>query len=253
MKIIKLIFYLLAIAAGLFFVLISPVFPENYEMEKTFGSAVSADFVIVFNPGGWGDTPIEKADDLRPIVEEIRNNLSERGYDSVVVPYYRAKAGFLAKTAESKEFFNYFYEQSGDLALRAEEFLNKNPGKKIIMVGLSNGASFVDETMKKFSGFKDSVFAVEIGAPFWQRIFESDNILRLNNKNGDSLSQGQVGVLLPAFFKGPAKWFFSKISGANLSFSMAFNFPQHKYFWSSPDVGNKIIFFIDDKLIAGEF
>jgi hypothetical protein len=253
MKKIKFIFFSLVILFAVFFLLIPPTFPDNSDIEKVFSSAVSADFIIVFNPGGWGDTPPEKAEDLSPIIEGIKKSLSERGYESVVVPYYRTERGIMSKLAISKEFFGYFQKQSSDLAFKIGDFLENNNSKKIIMVGLSNGASFVDETMKKISGFKDSVFAVEIGAPFWQKEFDSENILRLNNKNCDSLSRGEVEVLLSTLFKAPAKWFFAKISGARLSFSMAFNFPQHKYFWDSPEVGSRIISFIDDKLIAKKF
>jgi hypothetical protein len=253
MKKLKWAVFSVIFSAGLFLAFTSPASPENSEMGKVFNSRVSADFIIVFNPGGWGDTTMEQADDLTPIIEGIKNTIDERGYESLVVPYYRAERGILAKIAVSKDFFSYFQKQSSELAVKIGEFLKINNGKKIIMVGLSNGASFVDETMKKISGFEDSVFAIEIGAPFWQREFDSGNILRLDNENGDSLSAGQVNVLLPTLLKAPIKWFLSNISGAKITFSRAFSFPQHAYFWDSPEVEDKIISFIDDKLAKSKF
>lgn len=236
---------------GIIFFLFWPlILPDNSQFKNILSSSPEADFVIIFNSGGWGDTPIEEAEDLTPIIRGIEKTLSEKGYKSIVVPYQRTEESIFAKIINSKDFFNYFQRQSNELAQNIGVFFKKksNSGKKIIMVGLSNGASFVDETMKKIGSFQNSVFAIEIGIPFWQKKCDSKNILSLDNKNGDSLARGEVGVLFPAFLKGPIKWFLAKISGANLSFSLAFNFPEHKYFWDSPEVGTRISSFLSEKI-----
>ena len=92
------------------------------------------------------------------------------------------------------------------------------------MVGLSNGASFVDQTVKKLDNFQDSILAIEIGSPFWQKKMDSENILHLNNRDNDSLSKGDVKILIPTLFKAFPKWFLAKIFGSGLSFSKAFDF-----------------------------
>jgi hypothetical protein len=248
MKKVKYSIFFLTLAAGLFFLFGYNALPNNTSFESLATSKLSEDVVIVFNSGGWGNTPIEKAEDLTPIIKNMEEELNKRGYESIVVPYERTRKGFLAKIRGAKEMFGYFQKQSNDLSSGVENFLKNNPGKKVIMVGLSNGASFVDETMKKINNFQDSVLAVEIGNPFWQKRMDSENILRLDNENQDSLTKGDVKTLLSTLLKGPAKWFLAKVSGASLSFSTAFSFPEHKYSWESPGVGSLITSFLEKKI-----
>ncbi len=229
------------------------VLPENARLKEVANSHLDEDIVIIFNSGGWGDTPIEKAEDLTPIVRGIERTLSRQGYKSIVVPYERTKNGFLSKISGAREMFGYFQSQSNELAGGVKTFLENNPGKKIIMVGLSNGASFVDETMKKIDRFQNSVLAIEIGSPFWQKQMASGNILRLDNGDQDSLTKGDIKTLLPTLLKAFPKWFLAKISGANLSFSKAFSFPEHKYSWDSPGVSYSIDSFLAVKVNISKF
>lgn len=248
MKKIKYFIFSAIIFCALVFLFFPVVLPDNQSFEGFIRSNPKEDVLIVFNSGGWGNTPIEKAKDLSPIVDGVKETLQREGYSSVVVPYERTKQGFLSKIGGAREMFSYFRQQSSDASNGIKEFLKNNPQKKVILVGLSNGASFIDEIMKKIGGIEDSVLAIEIGSPFWHKEMNSGNILRLDNGSQDSLTEGQVGILLPTLLKGPGKWFLAKISGMNLSFSNAFAFPEHKYFWDSPAVGPVIVSFLDKKI-----
>ncbi|MFH1401896.1 MAG: hypothetical protein ABIG40_02950 [Parcubacteria group bacterium] len=253
MEKIKYLIFISIIILALFPFLKFDVLPENARFKEVADSHFNEDVVIVFNSGGWGNTPPEKAKDLTPIVRGIEKALSEKGYKSEVVPYERTKNGFLAKINGAKEMFGYFQSQSDELAVGLKIFLEKNPGKKIIMVGLSNGASFIDKTMEKIDNFQNSVLAIEIGLPFWQKKMNSENILRLDNGDQDSLTKGDIKILLPTLLKAFPKWFLAKISGTSLSFSMALNFPEHKYSWESPGVGYSIDSFLDRKINISKF
>lgn len=227
--------------------------PENAQFGEFASSRPDEEVIIIFNSGGWGNTPPEKAKDLTPIVQGIEKILLEKGYKSIVLPYERTKNGFLEKIIGAKEMFGYFHNQSQELADRIKNLLETNPGKKIIMIGLSNGASFADETMERIDNFQDSVLAIEIGLPFWQKKIHSENILRLDNRDQDSLTRGDVKILLPTLLKALPKWFLGKIYGENLSFSMAFSFPEHKYSWESSGVSSSIDFFLGKKIFISEF
>jgi hypothetical protein len=229
------------------------ILPENTQFSEIAGPYFNEDIVIIFNSGGWGNTPPEKAKDLTPIIKGIEKSLSERGYKYKVIPYERTKYGFLAKMTGAREMLSYFRGQSDELAGRIKVFLEKNPDKKIIMVGLSNGASFVEKTMEKIDNFQSSVLAIEIGSPFWQKRNNSPNILHLDNGDKDSLTKGDLKILLPVLLKAPPKWLLAKITGENLSFSMAFSFPEHKYSWESPAVGYSINSFLDRKIRISKF
>jgi hypothetical protein len=250
MKTLKYLTIILVAAGGIFFLFVFDALPDNSQFKNIIESNSQDDVIIVFNSGGWGDTPPQEAKDLTPIIDGLKATLAEKGYNSVVVPYERTKKGFLAKIRGVKEMFGYFQQQSEEAAGGIEEFLNRNPGKKVILVGLSNGANFVDETMKKMGDFQSSVLAIEIGSPFWQKEMASGKILRLDNKNNDSLTAGDLNTLLPTLFKAPVKWFLAKISGSDLSFSMAFSFPQHKYSWDSPEVNSAVSSFLERETIS---
>jgi hypothetical protein len=238
------------ITSGSLFFLFSPeVIPDNFQFEEFLNSSSQNDVVIIFNSGGWGNTPLEEAEDFAPIVEGIQETLNERGLNSIVVPYQRTKDNLLGKITGIKEGFHSFQNQAGELAGDINEFLKQNPNQKIIIAGLSNGAAFVDETMEKLTQETEkSVCAIEAGVPFWEELFDSENILRLDNGGKDTLAKGEVKSLISSLVKAPFKWILAKISGENLSFSQAINVSGHEYFWDSPLVSSQIVTFLNDKV-----
>jgi len=247
MRKIKYIATFSVILGGLFFLFGPEVVPENFQPQEILGLAQNADVIIIFNSGGWGDTPFEEAKDFAPIVEGIQATLNEWGYNSVVIPYTRTKNDFLGKIAGARDFLNSFKSSSEALAEKVE-FLNKNlPDKKIIIAGLSAGGALVDETLEKVSR-ETRVYAIAAGVPFWHNNFESENILLLDNNGKDSLAKGDTKSLISALVKAPFKWVLSKIDGGNLTFSQSFQAPGHEYLWDSPEVSSQIVTFLENKL-----
>jgi len=246
MKKIKYLIFALIVSTGLFFLFGPEVLPENLQFRETLNLGAESDVIIIFNSGGWGNTPLEEAMDFTPIVEEIEQILNNWGYDSIVVPYKRTKDNLFGKISGAKDSLDSFKFSSKVLA-EEMEFLTKNfPNKKIIIAGLSNGGSLVRETMKKVSE-EASIYAIEVGTPFWAETFESENVLKLNNNGKDSLATGEIKHLVSSLIKAPFKWIFSKFDGQNLCFSQAIQVKGHEYFWSSPEVGSKIVAFLEDK------
>lgn len=244
----KYLTFALVVLGCLFFLFGPEVAPENYQFQNLLDLAAQNDVIIIFNSGGWGNTPLEKAEDFAPIIEGIEKTLNEWGYNSLVVPYTRTKDNLLGKIAGTKDFLNSF-NSSSEILAKDLEFLTKNlPDKKIIVAGLSAGGAFVDETMEKISDeAKNSVYAIAAGIPFWQETFKSENILQLNNNGRDSLAEGDVKSLALVLIKAPFKWISTKINGQNLTFSQAIQAPGHEYFWDSPEVGSQIVSFLEDK------
>jgi pimeloyl-ACP methyl ester carboxylesterase len=151
MKKIKQFSLTLIILCGLFFLFGPEVIPENFQPQEILNVAKDNDVIIIFNSGGWGNTPLEKAEDFAPVIEGIQETLNKWGYRSMIIPYTRTRDDFLGKIAGAKEFFNSFQNSSENLA-KEIEFLVKNfPDKKIIIAGLSSGGAFVTETYEKIS------------------------------------------------------------------------------------------------------
>jgi len=246
MKKLKQFTLVSVVFGGLFFLFGSEVVPENFQPQEILDIAANSDVIIIFNSGGWGDTPFERAEDFAPIVEGIKLTLNERGYDSIVIPYQRTKNTLSGKIVSAKDFLN-FFNSSSDALAKDLEFLAENlPDKKIILAGLSAGGALVEETMAKISE-EAQVYAVAVGIPFWQKTTESENILLLDNNGKDTLSAGEIKSLLFSLVKAPFRWIFSKINGQNLPLALAFQAPGHKYLWDLPEVGPKIISFLEEK------
>lgn len=241
------IFFL--VASGSLIFLFSPgITPDNLQFRELLNSAPQNDVIIIFNSGGWGDTPLEEAKDFTPIMEGIQRTLGEWGYTSIVIPFARTKEDLLGRIGGAKELFNFFRVSSDDLAEKVENIAKNLPDKKIILTGLSNGASFVDKTYEKISQeAKNSVYAITVGPPFWAESVESDNVLQLNNNGQDSLVEGKALSLFSTFIKAPFRWIFSKINGQNLKLSQALNIYGHKYDWDSPEVNREITSFLASK------
>ena len=218
----------------LFFLFGPEVIPDGFQPQEILDKAAESDVIIIFNSGGWGNTPFKEAEDFTPIIEGVQDTLNELGYKTVIIPYNRTRDGFMGKMTAIKEFFSSFNFSSEILANDVELLAEKLPGKKIIIAGLSNGASFVNRTYQKLSGeVKESIYVITAGTPFWEKPFESDNTLQLDNAGKDTLVEGDASSLFSSLIKTP--------------FSKKFEAPGHDYFWSSADVNSKIVSFLEDK------
>ena len=265
MKKLKQFTLVSVVFGGLFFLFGSEVVPENFQPQEILDIAANSDVIIIFNSGGWGDTPFEKAEDFAPIVEEIQKTLNSYGYDSIVIPYQRTKNTLPGKIASAKDFLNFFNFSSDTLAKDLEFLAESLPDKKIILAGLSAGGALVEETMAKISDYNPpttsfhsslrsewapeaQVYAVAVGIPFWQKTIESENTLLLDNSGKDTLSAGEIKSLISALVKVPFKWISAKINGDDLTFSQALQAPGHDYLWDSPEVGFQIVTFLENKI-----
>lgn len=248
MQTLKYFIFILTIFGGLFFLFGPEVIPENFQPQEVLDVAKDSDVIIIFNSGGWGNTPLEKAQDFAPVIYGIQKTLYEQGYNSIVIPFYRTKNSLSGKVAGAKDFFS-SYNFSSEILVKDLEFLTKNlPNKKIILSGLSDGAAFVNKTYEKATDeAKKSVYTIIAGTPFWSDNLESDNILQLDNNGGDSLTRGEVKSLFSALFRAPLQWIASKLNGQNLSFVQTFSVAGHDYRWDSPEVSAKITTFLKGK------
>lgn len=57
--------------------------------------AQGEDFLIIHNPGGWGQTPWEQCLDWeRSIVQGVKATVEEMGYSSLIIQYFRTYDGW---------------------------------------------------------------------------------------------------------------------------------------------------------------
>lgn len=248
MKNLKLITIILVFIGGGVFIFTPNITPDNFTSQDLLSMVSESDVIIIFNSGGWGNTPLEKSDDFAPIINGIQETLKEWGYDSIVIPYKRTKNGFLGKISSSRDFFTSFDFSSENLAQEVNFLAENFPGKKIILAGLSNGSTLANRTYEKISvNVRDSVYTISAGAPFWAKLHNSDNVLQISNNGKDTLAKGDIASLMVELVKTPFRWAFSKINGQNLTLGQAAHADGHDYPWSSPEINSQIIGFLENK------
>jgi len=247
MQKLKLSFLFLIVLTGSIFFFGPRVPPENFQVDDLLNKAENSDVIIIFNSGGWGNTPLEEAKDFSPIIEGIQETLNNWGLNAIVLPYNRTKDGFWGKITGIKEFSTSFKRSSEDLADKIEILNKKLPDKNIIMAGLSNGASFVIKTYEKISGdFQDSVCAIAVGTPFWLKTEDKENVLEINDAK-DNLATGNIQSLFLSLLKGPFNWIYFKVIGKKNPFTRAFVAQGHNYSWSSLELRSEIVNFLEKR------
>jgi hypothetical protein len=150
MKKLKYFIFSLVVLGGLISLFSLEVIPDNFQFQELLDLARHSDVIIIFNSGGWGNTPFKEAEDFAPIIEGIQKALNEWGYNSIVIPYKRTKDDLLGKIAGTKDFLNSFEFSSKTLAKEVEFLAEKLPDKKIIIAGLSPEELLSPKPMKKY-------------------------------------------------------------------------------------------------------
>jgi hypothetical protein len=213
------------------------------EIEKI--KNIKADVIILFTPGGWGHISHKEKSYAESLLKGVRKTLMNWKYKTVVIGYPRAKTGILGKFKSLKEIMTSFSSESKKLADFSENIVACFKNIKIILLGYSFGAAFVNETMKKIKN--DRIYGIEAGTPFLYKITKSKNILCLDNAGKDALAIGNFRKLSWVGIKGILKLVFL-FKLIRLKISEAFYFEEHEYFWKNKEVRHKVLAFLENRL-----
>ncbi len=219
---------------------------------------ITADVVVVLNFGGWGNVPVNRAEDLLPTVRGVSDCLKEEGLNLVMVPYYRApvRSGDFGTTTPDlngalvyiAEILGLHRTASRRFAAEIETLAVQNPGPVFLLLGLSLGSVFVDRVMTFLSPeVEKRVFAIELGAPFWHGRCRSGNILHIDNGGADPLSTGDLGIMMGSLFAGMAKFIFANLSADEGRFEKFWRIPAHEYSW--PQIKPAVTAFLKARLL----
>ena len=223
---------------------LSPVkLPEN-EAAKLRTAAVDNDILVIFNSGGWGDVPLERAADFTPILEGIRQTLTSLGYRVGVVPYFRTLPGIFGRMSGTREQLNSFKHTSRLLIRDLERLAEDFPQKSFILAGYSMGGGLTGRVLERIS-HHSNIYGIMVGTPGWLPTFNSANTLVLNNDNRDPVCSGDVNTIAVCVLNWPFNWLRARASGQKVPFALALHMPHHDYSWSSPQVGPPIVRFLE--------
>lgn len=220
--------------------------PEN-EAEKLLPAAISGDVLIIFNSGGWGDTPLEQADDFTPVLMSMQKFIRSLGYSSTVIAYTRTLSDLRGRMAGVKEQLNSFKGGSQILARDVKQLVERFPEKQFIVAGFSTGGGLTSGAMRSLEKVPN-VWGISVGVPAWFRTYSSEKSLVLNNSGRDPICAGDSNAIALAVVKAPFRWINARLKGRKLSFALSVQIPHHDYSWSSKEVGLPINSFLEDKL-----
>jgi len=208
-----------------------------------YSEAEDKDFVIVFNPGGWGWNLVEASPGWWSIFDGIESELESSGYTSLMLNHQRAVDSFLGCLDEAGEMLTGYQSKAKDLACRAEFLTTHIPHLKVILAGESTGAVITDSAMNLMAD-NPQVYSIQTGPPFWHQTTMLDRTLVLTD-NGiipDSFSRGDI----PAMIGGSIRALFGisqpeDETGEILYYVRA---PGHDYWWQYPEVCSQITNFL---------
>ena len=208
-----------------------------------YSESKDKDFVIVFNPGGWGWNLVEASPGWWSIFDGIESELESSGYTSLMLNHQRAVDTFLGRLDEAGEMITGYQLKAKDLACRAEFLTTHIPDLRVILAGESTGAVITDSAMNILAD-NPQVYSIQTGPPFWHQTTMLDRSLVLTD-NGiitDSFSQGDYLGIAWGYFK---KWF--NLSEPEDDFGTTPHYiaaPGHDYWWQYPEVCSQITNFL---------
>ena len=214
------------------------------QLLAVYVEAKSKDFIMVFNPGGWGWNLLEASPEWWSIFSGIQAQLESLTYTSLWLDYLRTTNGWQYRLDELLEMIAGYPSKAKDLACQVEFLTSHIPNLKVILGGESNGTIICDRVMNILED-NPQVYSIQTGPPFWHENITLDRTLVLTS-NGiipDSFSQGDFFTIICTNLE--ALCGFSQPEGNTGKILLHIGSPGHEYWWQYPGVGPQITSFLD--------
>ena len=213
------------------------------QLVGTYLAAADKDFVVIFNPGGWGWDPLSDIPGWESIMNGISDTLGGYGYKSLLLDYKRTRHGFDGIVGETEVLLNIQPAKAEELAARVSFLTDNIPGLRVILTGESSGAAITDDTLRLLEN-NPRVFAIETGPPVWHSSlgFVRSLVIKNNGEQADTFSNGDVPVILRA----NAESAFGIYHGAQGNILLYIGAPGHYYSWDYAAVHSQV-----EKFVSG--
>ena len=213
------------------------------QLLAVYSEAKDEDFVVVFNPGGWGWNSAEASPGWWSIFNGIKSELESLGYTSLMLNYERSVDSFLGRLDEMGEMITGYQSKAKDLACSAEFLTTHIPHLKVILAGESTGTVITDSAMNILAN-DPRVYSIGTGPPFWHQPTMSERTLVLTD-NGiipDSFSHGDFLTIIWGNLR--ALFGLSEPAGDSGTILHYVGAPGHDYWWQYPEVCFQITNFL---------
>ena len=218
-----------------------------------YSRAQDKDFLLIHNPGGWGNTSLEPGQEWeQSIVEGIDTAVKKLGYSRVLMQYFRTSRGLRELARDAKEQ-TFFFVAKAKLMAAELRFITRHLDKlRVILIGVSQGAAFSNAVLQ-LSRELDRVYSIEIGTPlvvpfpYKSRRAITERTLAVDG-NGivpDVMTEQKLMTMVSTFATAPFRWVKYRIEGKPKKFTWCINVPGHDYHWKYPKVQRQILNFLE--------
>jgi len=209
-----------------------------------YSAANGKDLVMIFNPGGWGWTPIEDSPHGQSFIDGIGDKLNNTGHSFLVLNHLRTDRNWPGRFVELVEMSSSYPTKAEELATRVNFLTSNIPDIKVIIAGESNGSMICEDTINILKE-NPRVYSIQLGPPHFTKNPVPDRtlVLKYNGITPDSFSQGDFGTIIISSLESllnPA----GADDTANIGISISA--PGHDYRWEYPEVRRQITAFLDD-------
>jgi len=212
-----------------------------------YSEARERDFIMFFNPGGWGENLVEDSPSWQSISSGIESVLGDSGYTSLVLSYQRTLETGRGRINEVAEMLSGYSTKAEYLASKVDFLTVHIPDLKVIVAGESNGTIICDAVMDILAE-NLRVCSIQTGPPFWHKETTPYRTLVVAD-NGivpDSFSRGDFFTMIRAnlkiIFSSPSP---DDEPGEILRYVKA---PGHDYRWQYTVVSSSITRFLKENI-----
>ena len=214
------------------------------QLVGTYLASADQDFVVIFNPGGWGWDPVSEIPGWESILFGIEKTLDGFGYKTLLVDFKRTRHGFNGIVGELEVLAGIQSLKAEELAARVSFLTQHLPNLRVILTGESNGATIADNALSLLRE-NPRVFAIETGPPVWHPSIEFARSLVIEN-NGvqpDTFSNGDIILII----RSNAESAFGIYKGGRGDILLYIGAPGHYYSWDYPAVHAQVVDFLITK------
>lgn len=216
------------------------------ELLATYLKAKDKDFVVVFNPGGWGWNLVEASPGWQSIFNGIQAELSDSNYTSLLLTYSRTVNTLLGRLEELEAMITDYSLKARELACMVDFLTAHNTNLRVIIAGESHGTVISDRAMSLLAD-NQRVYSIQSGPPFWHRneMTERTLVMKSNGIVPDSFSQGNFWELCWGNLK-----YWLNLSQPEENYGTTPHYvraPGHDYWWQYPEVYSQITEFLQEK------
>jgi hypothetical protein len=220
-----------------------------------YQDARDKDFLLIHNPGGWGNSPLEGCLHWeRSVVAGISATLERLGYKLSFSQHFRGGAGWREHLRDVQDYVRFFSGKRQVLAAEVEFLTRHIENLRVILIGISQGAGFSNAVMQRLNELK-RVYSIELGVFFYHRprrvITERTLAIDHNGLAPDALIEGDLLTLVMTLPMACLRWVKYRLKGEPVKFSRCIKLAGHDYHWEYPRVSQQIGDFLRTHFGAG--